>query len=154
MARVKRAVHAKKGRKATLNKAKGYYGNKSRSYRSANEQVMHSGNYAFRDRRARKGQFRRLWIQRINAACRQHGTSYSQFINGLKIAEIEVDRKILADLAVHEPAAFAALVEAANAASGSKPKPVAVAASATVVSHADDIAEDAPVVAESSSEEE
>ena len=113
MARVKRAVHSKKHRRATLAKAKGYYGNKSRSYRAANEQVMHSGNYAFRDRRARKGEFRRLWIQRINAACRQNGTSYSRFINGLKQAGVEVDRKMLADLAVHEPDAFAALVEVA-----------------------------------------
>ncbi len=116
MARVKRAVHSKKRRKATLKKAKGYYGNKSRTLRSANEQVMHSGNYAFRDRRARKGEFRRLWIQRINAACRENGTSYSRFINGLKNAEIEVDRKILAELAVSDPAAFSALVEAASSA--------------------------------------
>ena len=119
MARVKRAVHAKKHRRATLERAKGYYGNKSRSYRAANEQVMHSLQYAYRDRRARKGEFRQLWIQRINAACRQNGTSYSRFIAGLKAAEIEVDRKILADLAVTDPAAFTALVEAANAASAS-----------------------------------
>lgn len=114
MARVKRAVHAKKKRRATLERAKGYYGNKSRTFRAANEQVMHSGNYAFRDRRARKGEFRRLWIQRINAACRENGTSYSRFINGLKLAEVEVDRKVLADLAVTDPEAFAALVEVAN----------------------------------------
>ena len=94
MARVKRAVHSKKKHKAVLKQAKGYYGNKSRSFRAANEQVMHSGNYAFRDRRARKGQFRRLWIQRINAACRIHGTTYSVFIAGLKNAGIEVDRKV------------------------------------------------------------
>ena len=105
MARVKRAVHARKKRRATLERAKGYYGNKSRSFRAANEQVMHSGNYAFRDRRARKGDFRRLWIQRINAACRQNGMSYSRFINGLKLAEVDVDRKILADLAVTDPEA-------------------------------------------------
>jgi large subunit ribosomal protein L20 len=116
MARIKRAVAAKKHRKAVLAKAKGYYGNKSRSYRAANEQVMHSGNYAFRDRRARKGEFRKLWIQRINAACRLNGTTYSRFIAGLKAAEVGVDRKVLADLAVNEPAAFAALVEVANAA--------------------------------------
>ncbi len=116
MARVKRGVHAKKKRKETLAKAKGYYGNKSRTFKAANEQVMHSGNYAYRDRRARKGDFRRLWIQRINAACRQNDTTYSRFIAGLKAAGIEVDRKNLADLAVHEPKAFAALVEAANAA--------------------------------------
>ena len=114
MARVKRAVHSKKRRKTTLGRAKGYYGNKSRSLRAANEQVMHSGNYAYRDRRARKGEFRRLWIQRINAACLQNGTTYSQFINGLKNAEIEVDRKMLADLAVSDPAAFSALVAQAE----------------------------------------
>jgi large subunit ribosomal protein L20 len=117
MARVKRAVHSKKHRRATLERAQGYYGNKSRSYRAANEQVMHSLRYAFRDRRARKGDFRRLWIQRINAACREQGTSYSRFISGLRVAEIEVDRKVLADLAVREPAAFASLVQAANEAS-------------------------------------
>jgi large subunit ribosomal protein L20 len=110
MARVKAAVHSKKHRRATLERAKGYYGNKSRSYRSANEQVMHSLQYAFRDRRARKGEFRKLWIQRINAACRQNDISYSRFIAGLREAGIEVDRKILADLAVTDPAAFASLV--------------------------------------------
>ncbi len=110
MARVKAAVHSKKHRRATLERAKGYYGNKSRSYRAANEQVMHSLQYAFRDRRARKGEFRKLWIQRINAACRQHDMSYSRFIAGLREAGIEVDRKILADLAVTDPNAFAALV--------------------------------------------
>ena len=116
MARVKRAVHSKKRRKTTLGRAKGYYGNKSRSVRAANEQVMHSGNYAYRDRRARKGELRRLWIQRINAACRQNGTTYSRFINGLKVAEVSVDRKVLADLAVTDPEAFASLVEVANGA--------------------------------------
>ena len=114
MSRVKRAVHAKTRRRTTLERAKGYYGNKSRTVRGANEQVMRSGNYAFRDRRARKGEFRRLWIQRINAACRQNGTSYSRFINGLRQAEVTVDRKVLADLAVNDPAAFAALVAVAN----------------------------------------
>jgi large subunit ribosomal protein L20 len=113
MARVKRAVSSKKHRRATLDRAKGYYGNKSRSYRAANEQVMHSLQYAFRDRRARKGEFRQLWIQRINAACRLNGTTYSRFISGLKAAEIDVDRKMLAELAVSEPAAFTALVEVA-----------------------------------------
>jgi large subunit ribosomal protein L20 len=116
MARVKRAVHSKKHRRATLDRAKGYFGNKSRSYRAANEQVMHSLQYAYRDRRARKGEFRKLWIQRINAACRQNGMSYSRFIAGLHAAEIEVDRKVLADLAVTDPAAFTALVEKARAA--------------------------------------
>ena len=110
MARVKRAVGSKKHRRQVLEKAKGYYGNKSRSYRAAHEQVMQSGQYAFRDRRARKGEFRKLWIQRINAACRLHDMSYSQFIAGLHAAGIEVDRKILADLAVTDDAAFGALV--------------------------------------------
>jgi large subunit ribosomal protein L20 len=119
MARVKRAVQSKKHRRTTLDRAKGYYGNKSRSYRSANEQVMHSLQYAFRDRRARKGEFRKLWIQRINAACRLNGISYSRFIAGLKAADIEVDRKVLADLAVTDPAAFKALVEVATQAGAS-----------------------------------
>ena len=116
MARVKRAVHSKKHRRATLDRAKGYFGNKSRSYRAANEQVMHSLQYAFRDRRARKGEFRKLWIQRINAACRLNDTSYSRFIAGLHAAGIEVDRKVLADLAVTDAAAFSALVKKATAA--------------------------------------
>jgi large subunit ribosomal protein L20 len=118
MARVKRAVNAKKHHKAVLEKAKGYYGNRSRSYRAANEAVMHAGNYAFRDRRARKGEFRSLWIQRINAACRQNDVSYSRFIAGLKAAGIEVDRKILADIAVRDAAAFSSLVAASQAALG------------------------------------
>jgi large subunit ribosomal protein L20 len=113
MARVKRSVHSKKHRKATLERAKGYYGNKSRSYRAANEQVMHSLQYAYRDRRAKKGEFRKLWIQRINAACREHGMSYSRFISGLRMAEVDVDRKILAEIAVTDPEAFAALVKVA-----------------------------------------
>ena len=114
MARTKTSVHSKKRRRQVLNRAKGYYGNKSRSFRAANEQVMHSGNYAFRDRRARKGEFRKLWIQRINAACRENGTTYSRFINGLKISGIEVDRKNLADLSVNDPEAFNALVDIAS----------------------------------------
>ena len=116
MARVKRSVHSKKRRRAVLERAKGYYGNKSRTWRAANEQIMHSGNYAFRDRKARKRQFRRLWIQRINAACRANDMAYSRFVAGLKAAGIEVDRKVLADLAVNEPAAFTALVSQAKAA--------------------------------------
>lgn len=116
MARVKRAVNARKKHRSVLEKAKGYYGNKSRSYRAANEQVLHSGQYAFRDRRARKGEFRRLWIQRINAACRQNDMSYSRFIAGLNAAGIEVDRKILADMAVNDAESFTRLVEAAKAA--------------------------------------
>ena len=114
MARVKRAVHAKKSHKAVLDQAKGYYGNKSRSFRSANEQVMHSLQYAYRDRRARKGDFRRLWIQRINAASRAEGLSYNRLIAGLHRAEVAVDRKVLADLAVKDSGAFAALVEIAR----------------------------------------
>lgn len=116
MARVKRAVNARKHHKAVLEQAKGYYGNKSRSFRAANEQVMRSGQYAFRDRRAKKGEFRRLWIQRINAGCRIYDMSYSRFIAGLNAAGIEVDRKILADLAVTDLAAFGKLVESAKAA--------------------------------------
>lgn len=115
MARVKRSVHSKKHRRAVLEKAQGYYGNKSRSFRSANEQVMRSMQYAYRDRRARKGDFRRLWIQRINAAARLNGMSYSRLISGLHQAGVEVDRKILADLAVSDPTAFAALVRVAGA---------------------------------------
>lgn len=118
MARVKRAVHARKKHREVLEKAKGYYGNKSRSFRAANEQVLHSGQYAFRDRRARKGEFRRLWIQRINAACRQNDMSYSRFIAGLSAAGIEVDRKMLAEIAVSDAEAFTSLVVAAKAALG------------------------------------
>src|SRR5437879_865544 len=113
MARVKRAVHSKKHRQAVLEKAHGYYGNKSRSFRAANEQVMRSLQYAYRDRRARKGDFRQLWIQRINAAARLNGMSYSRFVAGLRRAQVEVDRKMLADLAVNDPDAFAALVKVA-----------------------------------------
>src|SRR5687768_5997193 len=113
MARVKRAVHSKKHRRNVLEQAKCYYGNKSRSFRAANEHVMHSLQYAYRDRRARKGDFRQLWIQRINAAARLNGLSYSRFMNGLRIAGVEVDRKVLADLAVTDPEAFAALVKVA-----------------------------------------
>jgi large subunit ribosomal protein L20 len=114
MARSKNPVAAKKAHKKVLDKAKGYKGARSRRFRTANEQVMHAGQDAYRDRRARKGEFRKLWITRINAAARQNGTTYSQLIAGLKEAEIEVDRKMLADLAVNDPAAFAALVEAAS----------------------------------------
>ena len=116
MARVKRAVHGKKHRRSVLEAAQGYYGNKSRSYRAAHEQVMHSLQYAFRDRRAKKGEFRRLWVQRVNAACRANGMSYSRFVAGLKAAGIELDRKVLADLAVRDPGTFTKLVEAARGA--------------------------------------
>ena len=117
MARVKRSVHAKKKRREVLKAAKGYTGSRRIRYRIAKEQVRHSGVYAYRDRRDRKGQFRRLWIARINAAARPHGLSYSRFINGLKTAGVDVDRKILADLAVNDPAAFASLVQKAREAS-------------------------------------
>jgi large subunit ribosomal protein L20 len=117
MARVKRSVQSKKHRRAVLERAQGYYGNKSRTFRAAKEQVMHSLQYAYRDRRTRKRDFRALWIQRINAAARQHGMSYSRFISGLRRAEVEVDRKVLADLAVNDPPAFAALVRLAASAS-------------------------------------
>ena len=114
MARVKRSVHARKKRREVLAQAKGYYGACSRRYRVAKEQVMHSGVYAYRDRRDRKGQFRRLWITRIGAAARQEGMSYSTFIHGLAAAGIELDRKILADLAVTDPGAFRGLVDVAK----------------------------------------
>ncbi len=110
MARVKRAVNAKKHHKAVLEEAKGYYGDRSRTFRAANQAVQHSGVYAFRDRRARKGEMRKLWIQRINAGARAHGLSYSRFIAGLNAAGIEVDRRMLADLAVTDAAAFAKIV--------------------------------------------
>ena len=116
MARVKRGVNAKKHHKAVLEQAKGYYGDRSRTFRSANQAVQHAGVYAFRDRRARKGEFRKLWIQRINAGSREHGLSYSRFIAGLSAAGIEVERRVLADLAVNDNAAFAALVAQATAA--------------------------------------
>ncbi len=114
MARVKRSVSAQKKRRTTLERASGYRGQRSRLYRKAKEQVQHSMNYAYRDRRARKGDFRRLWIIRINAAVRQHDMTYNRFIQGLKAAEVEVDRKHLAELAVNDPAAFEALVELAK----------------------------------------
>ena len=114
MARVKRAVNAHKKRRTTLERASGYRGQRSRLYRKAKEQVTHSLVYAYRDRKARKGDFRRLWIQRINAAVRAEGMTYNRFIQGLKAAEVEVDRKILAELAVNEPAAFSALVQVAK----------------------------------------
>jgi len=114
MARVKRSVQGKKHRRAVLEAASGYSGAKSRGFRKANEQAMRSSRYAYRDRRARKGEFRRLWIVRINAACRQHDISYSRFVAGLKAADVDVDRKILADLAVHDSAAFGALVAVAR----------------------------------------
>jgi large subunit ribosomal protein L20 len=115
VARVKRAVNAQKKRRATLELASGYRGQRSRLYRKAKEQTLHSLNYAYRDRRARKGDFRQLWITRINAAARANGVTYNRFIQGLKAAGVEVDRKILADLAVNDAAAFTALAELAKA---------------------------------------
>ncbi|MGL5406209.1 MAG: 50S ribosomal protein L20 [Propionibacteriaceae bacterium] len=115
MARVKRSVNAHKKRREVLEIASGYRGQRSRLYRKAKEQVQHSLRYAYRDRRAKKGDFRSLWIQRINAACRAEGMTYNRFINGLKNAGVEVDRKIMAELAVNDPKAFSALVEIAKA---------------------------------------
>ncbi|MFI6102429.1 50S ribosomal protein L20 [Lentzea sp. NPDC051213] len=116
MARVKRAVNAQKKRRTTLELASGYRGQRSRLYRKAKEQVLHSLNYAYRDRRARKGDFRKLWIQRINAAARANGMTYNRLIQGLRLGGVEVDRKILADLAVTDANAFTALVEIARGA--------------------------------------
>jgi len=115
VARVKRAVNAQKKRRTVLEQASGYRGQRSRLYRKAKEQVTHSLGYSYRDRRARKGDFRRLWIQRINAGARANGMTYNRFIQGLKAAEVEVDRRMLAELAVNDAAAFAALVEIARA---------------------------------------
>ncbi len=114
MARVKRSLNAKKKRRIVLERAKGYRGQRSRLYRKAKEQVLHSMTYAYRDRKDRKGNFRRLWIQRINAAARANGLTYNRFVQGLKAAGVEVDRRVLADLAVTDAAAFAALVEVAR----------------------------------------
>jgi large subunit ribosomal protein L20 len=114
MARVKRSVHSQKGRRKILERAQGYKGSRSRRLRTAHEQVMHAMQDAYRDRRARKGEFRRLWIARINAAARQHGTTYSRLMADLKAAEIEVDRRMLADMAVHDPDAFGRLVADAS----------------------------------------
>jgi len=123
MARVKRSVHGRKKRREVMAQAKGYYGARSRRYRVAKEQLLHSGVYAYRDRRDRKGQFRRLWITRIGAAARQNGMSYSTFVAGLGASGVELDRKILADLAVTDPAAFASLAEVSRQGlEASKPK--------------------------------
>lgn len=111
VARVKRAVNAHKKRRVVLERASGYRGQRSRLYRKAREQVLHSMTYAQRDRKARKGDFRRLWIQRINAAARSHGMTYNRFVQGLRLAGVDVDRRMLADLAVNEAATFAILVE-------------------------------------------
>ncbi|NTW42328.1 MAG: 50S ribosomal protein L20 [Cellulomonadaceae bacterium] len=114
MARVKRAVNAQKKRRTTLERAAGYRGQRSRLYRKAKEQVTHSLVYSYRDRKARKGDFRRLWIQRINAASREQGLTYNRLIQGLKLAGVEVDRRVLADMAVNDAPAFNALVKVAK----------------------------------------
>lgn len=114
MARVKRAVNAAKKRRVVLERASGYRGQRSRLYRKAKEQQLHSMTYAFRDRKDRKGQFRRLWIQRINAAARANGMTYNRFIQGLREAGVDVDRRMLAELAVNDAAAFTVLVETAK----------------------------------------
>lgn len=116
MARVTRGVSARKSRRTVLDRAKGFRGARRRRYRVANESVMHALRYQYRDRRTRKRDFRRLWITRINAAAREHGLSYSRLMHGLKLADVTVDRKVLADLAVKEPAAFAKLVTVAKGA--------------------------------------
>ena len=114
MARVKRGTHGKKKHKAVLDRAKGFRGARSRRFKVAKEAVYHAERYAYRDRRARKGDFRKLWITRINAAARVEGMSYSRLMHGLKLAEVQVDRKNLADLAVHDPKAFGELVAVAK----------------------------------------
>jgi large subunit ribosomal protein L20 len=116
MARVKNAVNSHKKRRTVLERAKGYRGQRSRLYRMAKQQMLHSLVYAYNDRRARKGDFRRLWIQRINAAARLNGITYNRFIQGLNLAGVQVDRRILADLAVHDAGTFASLVATAKAA--------------------------------------
>jgi large subunit ribosomal protein L20 len=137
MARVKRAINGKKHRVAVLEQAQGYYGNRSRSFRSANEAVNHALHYAYRDRRARKGDFRRLWIQRINAAARDNDLSYSRLIAGLRHAGITVDRKVLADLAVTDPDAFGQLVGLAKAALPPPPTPAAATPAAAATAEAE-----------------
>ncbi|MFP3882323.1 MAG: 50S ribosomal protein L20 [Actinomycetota bacterium] len=114
MARVRRAVNARKSHKKVLERAQGYKGARSRRFKTANEQVMHAMQDSYRDRRSRKREFRKLWISRINAAARQNGITYSQFIAGLKAADVEIDRKMLAEMAVSDPDAFAQLVEVAK----------------------------------------
>ena len=114
MPRVKRGVHARKKRRQVLERAKGYRGARSRRFRVAREQLLHSGQYAYRDRRARKREFRRLWITRIGAAARQNGMSYSSFIRGLRVAEVDLDRRVLADIAARDPNAFTGLADIAR----------------------------------------
>ncbi|MBQ4270998.1 MAG: 50S ribosomal protein L20 [Clostridiales bacterium] len=116
MSRVKRGVRTKARHNKIIKQAKGYFGKKSKLFKVANQAVLKSGNYAYRDRRQKKRDFRKLWIARINAAARQNGMSYSKFMNGLKVAGVELDRKVLSDIAISDPKAFAALVEQAKAA--------------------------------------
>lgn len=156
MARVKRSNNAQKKRREILAQAKGYRGIKKNTYRKAKEQVQRSLTYAYRDRRVRKREFRKLWIARINAAARQNGLSYSRFMHGLTSAGVELDRKMLADLAVHEPAAFAALAEVAKGSltADSKPAKAAVKKAAAASKKADaeeaaaEAADEAPAEAE------
>ncbi len=122
MARVKRGVHAKKKHREVLERAKGFRGARSRRFKTAKEAVMHAERYAYRDRRRKKRDFRRLWITRINAAARQQGLSYNRFMHGLKLAEVEVDRKVLADLAVRDATAFGELVSVAKSALEAEPE--------------------------------
>jgi large subunit ribosomal protein L20 len=117
--RVKRGVHSRKRKRQVFERAKGYVGARSKRLRVAREQLLHSGQYAYRDRRAKKREFRRLWITRIGAAARQNGMSYSTFIRGLKVAEVDLDRKVLADIAVRDPEGFAGLVEVSRKGLGS-----------------------------------
>ena len=119
MARIKRGVHKRKHRRKVLEAASGYRGARSRRFRVAKEQLLHSLTYSYRDRRDRKGQFRRLWVTRINAAARSNGITYSRLMEGLKKADVEVDRKVLADIAVHDPGAFSSLAELAKEQAGS-----------------------------------
>ncbi len=114
MSRVKRGVHARKKRRATLERAKGYRGDRSKSYKRAKEALLKADSYAYRDRRNRKRDFRRLWITRINAAARREGMTYSEFMHGMRVAEVELDRKVLADIAVHDPEAFRRFAERAR----------------------------------------
>ena len=116
MSRVKRGIRTRARHKKILKQAKGYFGKKSKLFKVANQAVLKSGNYAYRDRRQKKRDFRKLWIARINAAARQNGLSYSKFMNGLKVAGVDLDRKVLSDIAITDPKAFAALVEQAKAA--------------------------------------
>jgi large subunit ribosomal protein L20 len=136
MPRVKRGNVARKRRKKVLKMAKGYFGSKHRLYRTANEQVMRSLKYAYRDRRQKKRDFRKLWITRINAACRLNGISYSRFMNGLKLANVEIDRKMLSELAVNDEKTFNSLVETAKKAIANPTKKVEVKAKPKVVKEA------------------